>query len=149
MRTRTPVYSEQTQVQQSDTDDLTMVNLSSPPAGTLLVPEGTMSTALAPGQVGFIGRVFMVRKLLRITGKIALPLPEKPLNALFFRNDSGAGTFNRVVSLQTQLQGDGSFKVEINKESYANLIPGFFVVGLRNPKANRIIVILELTVTSE
>jgi hypothetical protein len=66
MRIRTPVYPEHTQVQPGDTDDLTMVNLSSPPAGTLLVPEGTMSTALAPGQVMLVPRVFTVRKLLRI-----------------------------------------------------------------------------------
>jgi hypothetical protein len=136
MRTSTAVYPETTQAQQLGDADLTMVDLSSPPADMILVPGGTMNIVVPPGLWLIVNHVFYARKFVRIAGTIAPPLPPTPPNALFFRNDTGQGSFTKVVSLQTQLRPDGSFEAQIDKVRYPNLFPGFFVVGIRNPKAN-------------
>jgi hypothetical protein len=147
MRTNTPIYPENIQAQQSDDYDPTLVNLSSPPAGMFLVSQGAAAIDVRPGDGVIVNQVFRVREFIRISGQLALPLPAKPLTALFFRNDTGQGQFPRVVSLQTQLRQDGSFEAQIDKMRYANLLPGFYIVGLRNPKANPTITLQSVTVT--
>jgi hypothetical protein len=83
---------------------------------------------------------------MRLAGALALLLPRKPLNALFFRNETGQGSFPRVVSLPTSLRPDGTCAAQIAQGSYANLFPGFFVVGLRNLRANPTMRLLRLDV---
>jgi hypothetical protein len=125
--------------QQSDDYDLELVDLSSPPANTLLVPEGTTNISVPPGFFFFLTPPVRASNFAALGGIIT---PSKPINAIFLRNDTGQGKFPKVASIRVQPQANGSFGVQIDKDRYPNLFPGFFVVGIRNLKINPTITVV-------
>src|SRR5262249_6082022 len=114
MRPNTIVDPEAPLTPQRTDSELTAVDLSSLPADLLSVPLGTGAFPVRPGQGFIINRVLRASQFVAIFGVIRLPLPPKPPNALFFRNDTGRSPFPRVVSIPVQLKPDGSFEGRID-----------------------------------
>jgi hypothetical protein len=136
-----PVYPNESRVQYGDADPI-VVNPSTLSSDIILLPPGAQGRRLAPGEIVIINTVIQARTFVTITGSFRAAVKMKPLNALFFRNDTGRGDFPKVASLATteQVTSDNEttilFLGQITQTDFPNLFPGFFMGGIRNPKAN-------------
>jgi hypothetical protein len=148
MRTMNPVYPNEPRVQYSDADPI-VVNPSAPSSDIILLSPGTRERRIAPGQIFILDPVVQASRFVIIGGSLRLTARKKFLHALFFRNDTGRGDFQKVASFDAQEVGNEDwskilFSGQIDTEKYANLFPGFFMAGFRNPKANPEITVFDL-----
>jgi hypothetical protein len=141
MRTIITVDPDDTRWQHSDAA-LPKMDFAAPAAHPMLLAQQPMPMDLAPGTEYVIPRVFAVPVAIEIGGWITSPLDlvKKFPTANFYRSETRKGAFTRVVSLTVAERPIGLFRGpfvgQINRGQYPTLFPGFFMVGLRNPKAN-------------
>jgi hypothetical protein len=145
MRTMITVYTNDTLAQHSDDCDPDTVSPPATPGDLIWTCPSMPYRIVPPGEVFPYDGVLDAKDFVQISGEMRglVHLVNTPI-AQFSRSDTCAGEFKQVVSMPVLLYLSEDpidlsrrfFFGQITKAMYPNLFPGLFKVGLRNPKAN-------------